>query len=84
VFRGTLLHVIAHHDSGEEHCYFMNTAHGRQTVDRIRRGELRLPEGGSQVRLEARRPNICSRSWPTSFETPSGPTRPIGSRRLFA
>jgi len=58
VFRGTLLHVIAHHDSGEEHCYFMNTAHGRQTVDRIQRGELRLPEGGSQVRLEARRPNI--------------------------
>ena len=59
VARGTLLNVTVRHDTGEEHCYFMNTAHGRQIVEHIRRGELRLPdESGPQVRLEAQRPNI--------------------------
>jgi DNA replication protein len=58
VARGTLLHVVARHDAEEEHCYFVNTARGRQAVERIRRGEIRLSEGGTQVRLEARRSNI--------------------------
>jgi DNA replication protein len=58
VARGTFLHVTVRHDTGEEHCYFMNTAHGRQVVERIRRGELRLPEGGPQARPEVQRPNI--------------------------
>lgn len=58
VARGTLLHVIARRDTEEEHCYFMNTAHGRRTVERISNGELRLPEEGPQSKLEVQRPNI--------------------------
>ncbi|MCR4406440.1 MAG: DnaD domain protein [Anaerolineae bacterium] len=58
VARGTFLHVIARHDTDEEHCYFMNTAHGRRIVERIRNGELRLPEEGLQGKLEVQRPNI--------------------------
>ncbi|MDY7039572.1 MAG: DnaD domain protein [Chloroflexota bacterium] len=58
VARGTLLHVVARRKSKEEHCYFMNTARGRQAVERIRRGELCLPEEGPHIRLEAQRPNI--------------------------
>lgn len=58
VARGTLLHVIAYEGDEEEHCYLMNTARGREIVNRIQRGELRLPEVEPEVRLEVQRPNI--------------------------
>jgi len=60
VARGTLLHVKAIKGKESDDWYFMNTAEGRKTVEKIRRGELELevtaiPE---EVHLAAERPNI--------------------------
>lgn len=59
--RGTLLRIrVRQPDSGTEEWYFLNSAHGRETVERIRRGELHrlaepLPE---DISLQVERPPI--------------------------
>jgi DnaD/phage-associated family protein len=58
--RGTLLRVKVRQPTGDEEWYFLNSEHGRQGVERIRRGELHtlaepLPE---DVSLQAQRPHI--------------------------
>ena len=60
VARGVLLRVRVRHDETEDDCYFVNTDSGRQTVEKLVRGELHLeivapPE---QARVEVERPNI--------------------------
>lgn len=61
VARGTLLKVLVEREGGPAETWlFMNTARGRELVDRIRRGEIPEMEDvhGSIARLKAERPNI--------------------------
>ncbi len=60
VARGALLHVTAQQRDERNDWYFMNTDVGRRTVDKIRRGELKLEAVVSlgEVRLDVERPNI--------------------------
>ena len=56
--RGTLLLLVGAEQ--EEHFYFVNSAQGRQTVERARLGEIELAKGGDKPAptLPAERPNI--------------------------
>jgi DnaD/phage-associated family protein len=61
VARGTLLHLIARPEDGdEEDWYLLNSAQGRRTADRIRRGEVTLAPSAALVepQVEVERPNI--------------------------
>jgi len=57
--RGTLLQVTVDAPGRrQESLYLLNTERGRETVQRIERGEWVPPDAASDVRLRARRPNI--------------------------
>jgi DNA replication protein len=58
--RGTLLHVAVEQDGKRDDLYFMNTAHGRQAVEKIREGQLELGVAvlPAEPPLEVERPNI--------------------------
>ncbi len=61
VTRGTLLHLKTRTDDGDEQdWYFINTEHGRRTLDRVRSGELQLAESTflEEPVVEVERPNI--------------------------
>jgi len=60
VSRGTLLHVMVQQGDDQDDWYFMNTDLGRRTVEKIRRGELKIEATvlPSEARLEVERPNI--------------------------
>jgi len=58
VARGTLLHLTT--GESDTHVYFVNSEVGRQAVERIRMGEIQLPEGDldTEATIPAERPNI--------------------------
>ena len=58
VARGTLIKVVA--EGSDAAWYFANTAQGRRAVERLQRGEIRLPDAGHLVEtpVELERPNI--------------------------
>ncbi len=60
VSRGTLLHVKIQQGDEQDDWYFVNTDLGRRTVEKIRRGELKIEATvlPSEARLEVERPNI--------------------------
>jgi len=60
VARGTLLHVAVEQDGKQDELYFMNTDQGRQTVEKLRRGQLDLGLTvlPAEPPLEVERPNI--------------------------
>ena len=61
VARGTLLHLVARSEDGEEqNWYLLNSEEGRRTADRIRRGEVVLASSEvlEEPQVEIERPNI--------------------------
>ena len=60
VQRGTLLGLVSRTEDGDAPWYFANTPQGRNAVQKIRRGQLSLPETGMLVepRIAVERPNI--------------------------
>ena len=59
--RGALLHVLVEDAQAARHLYFLNTAKGREAVDKLTRGEWR-PEAfdGAVFRLSQMRSNVFS------------------------
>ncbi len=59
--RGALLHVLVEDAQAARHLYFLNTAKGREAVDKLTRGEWR-PESfdGAVFRLSQMRSNVFS------------------------
>jgi DNA replication protein len=61
VTRGTLLHLTAHTEDGQESdWYFLNSEGGRRAAEQVRRGEAALPAAVvmEEPQVEAERPNI--------------------------
>ncbi len=59
VARGTLLRIVTEADGKREEFYFLNNPEGRRTVERIKRGELKLKgEVVEEGHAEEERPNI--------------------------
>jgi DnaD/phage-associated family protein len=61
VARGTLLHLTAHTEDGEElDWYFVNSDGGRRAAEQVRRGELVLPASAvlEEPQVDLERPNI--------------------------
>ncbi len=61
VARGTLLHLMAEQDGQGHDWYLLNTHRGRQAVEKIRRGELKLDTTASpliEILPQVERPNI--------------------------
>ena len=61
VARGTLLHLVARSEDGEEQSwYLLNSEEGRRTADRVRREEVTLAPSAvlEEPQLEIERPNI--------------------------
>lgn len=58
VARGTLIKVVAEGDGSA--WYFANTPHGRKAIERLKRGEIRLPGVAKPIEasVEQERPNI--------------------------
>lgn len=76
--RGTLLRVVVEDAQAERSLYFMNTARGREAVEKLTRGEWR-PESfeGRVVTLSHVRANIFS-----LYEQNIGPLTPLISEEL--
>ncbi len=76
--RGTLLRVVIEDAQAERHLYFMNTAKGREAVEKLTRGEWR-PDGfdGDIVTLNHVRANTY-----TLYEQNIGPLTPMISEEL--
>ncbi len=76
--RGTLLHVLVEDAQATRHLYFMNTAKGREAVDKLTRGEWRPARfEGAVVRLSHVRSNLF-----TLYEHNIGPLTPMISEEL--
>jgi DnaD/phage-associated family protein len=61
VARGTLLHLTAQTEDGEESdWYFVNSEGGRRTAEQVRQGELALPASAvlEEPQVDLERPNI--------------------------
>jgi len=61
VARGTLLHLTARTEDGEElNWYFINSDGGRRAAEQVRRGELVLPASAvlEEPQVDVERPNI--------------------------
>jgi len=58
--RGTILHLALDRDGKDEDIYFLNTESDRQTVDKIKSGELYLPglKAERQTYIEEEQPDI--------------------------
>jgi DnaD/phage-associated family protein len=76
--RGTLLRVTVEDAAAERHLYFLNTAKGREALDKLTRGEWR-PEAfdGAVFRLSQMRSNIF-----TLYEHNIGALTPMISEEL--
>ncbi len=76
--RGTLLRVVVEDAQAERSLYFMNTARGREAVEKLTRGEWR-PESfeGKVVTLSHVRANVFS-----LYEQNIGPLTPLISEEL--
>jgi DNA replication protein len=76
--RGSLLRVIVEDAKGERNLYFMNTARGREAVEKLTRGDWR-PESfdGTVVTLSHVRANVFS-----LYEQNIGPLTPLISDEL--
>jgi DNA replication protein len=76
--RGTLLRVIVEDAEAERHLYFLNTAKGREALDKLTRGEWR-PESfdGAVFRLSQMRSNVF-----TLYEQNIGALTPMISEEL--
>jgi DNA replication protein len=76
--RGTLLHVLVEDAQAARHLYFLNTAKGREAVDKLTRGEWR-PESfdGAVFRLSQMRSNVF-----TLYEQNIGALTPMISEEL--
>lgn len=59
VARGALLHVTVEHDATTEEWYMINSANGREVLERLHAGELDLlTDLGEDVQLQTERPTI--------------------------
>ena len=76
--RGTLLRVVIEDAQAERHLYFMNTARGREAVEKLTRGEWR-PDGfdGAVLTLSHVRANVY-----ILYEQNIGPLTPMISEEL--
>ena len=76
--RGTLLRVVVEDAQAERSLYFMNTARGREAVDKLTRGDWR-PEAfeGTVVTLSHVRANVYN-----LYEQNFGPLTPLVSEEL--
>jgi len=79
VARGTLLEVKGDREGQAEHWYLLNSPHGRQTLDRIRSGQLQLPADNLvfEERSMPDKPNIF-----VLYEQNIGPLQPILAEEL--
>ena len=76
--RGTLLHVLVEDAQAERHLYFLNTAKGREAVDKLTRGEWRPAAfDGAVFRLSQMRSNVF-----TLYEQNIGALTPMISEEL--
>jgi DNA replication protein len=59
VARGALLHTEVMRDRETEHWYMINSANGREVLERLQSGELELlGESGEDIQLQTERPTI--------------------------
>jgi len=76
--RGTLLHVMIEDSQAVRNLYFMNTAKGREAVEKLTRGEWRpTEEVGTVVTLSQMRSNIF-----LLYEQNIGPLTPLVAEEL--
>jgi len=76
--RGTLLHVLIEDAQSARSLYFMNTAKGREAVEKLTRGEWRPgDEAGTVVTLSQRRSNVF-----VLYEQNVGPLTPMIAEEL--
>ncbi len=76
--RGTLLHVLIEDAQSARSLYFMNTAKGREAVEKLTRGEWRPgDEAGTVVTLSQRRSNVF-----VLYEQNIGPLTPMVAEEL--
>ena len=76
--RGTLLHVLIEDAQSARSLYFMNTAKGREAVEKLTRGEWRPgDEAGTVITLSQRRSNVF-----VLYEQNVGPLTPMVAEEL--
>ncbi|MCC6189939.1 MAG: DnaD domain protein [Anaerolineales bacterium] len=76
--RGTLLRVVVEDDQAERSLYFLNSARGREAVEKLTRGEWRPEEfDGAVITLSHVRANVY-----TLYEQNIGPLTPLISEEL--
>ena len=77
--RGTVLHLVLDRDGEDDDIYFLNTEADRQTIERIKGGELHLPglKAIKQVYIEEEQPGIY-----TLYEQNIGMLTPMVAEEL--